>query len=179
MALTLVSIDEERRSKPFLRSRTLRRNPTYRALQPDDVKWMYAAYRQGGMRDILPFTLETDQIAEFIEGVLALATGNVVLEARNATGPVGIIRLNENGHRLEILPSFFPWATPRNVVESLVKFLHDVRRDYAVLWTVAPPDKRLAEVMAAYGVIRRVGTLEHWYGPRQPAALFEGRMFDG
>ena len=179
MALALRAIEEVHATpRRFSRSRTLKRRPDYRDFTADDFRWLYAAWEHGGLRDMLPADTPSDPkgFTETVQRVLEPISAVVLLNAPNPSGPTGVVLAVVEGHRVNIKPTFFPWSTTRNRVEALLKWLHSIRTDYTVYWTVPESERALPERMRQYAVLRRVGTLEHWYTDTT-AMMYEGRRF--
>jgi len=69
---------------------------------------------------------------------------------------------------------WFPWATPRQKIETMVHWINEMRRDMKIIEFARPEDKRFWEHIAKHGIMRRVGTVHDVYG--QPSPLFESRV---
>src|SRR5581483_11158584 len=69
---------------------------------------------------------------------------------------------------------WFPWASHRNQLESIVGFLNGVRKQQSLTFYTLPEHKRMYEVCAMHGIIRRVGT-SFVAIPGKSAAVFETR----
>src|SRR5262245_41172886 len=108
---------------------TLKRNPRLRPLGEDDLKWLGAAWRRGGLRELgVPFTDENMPPGQFIEaarGFLGQFEGAWLLEAPASGGgaarPVGVVFAAAGGHLLSPHVAWFPWASARNRIEAAVK----------------------------------------------------------
>lgn len=101
-----------------------------------------------------------------------------VLEARTKKGfiPVGV----SHGHwffdALLIGDTvWFPWASDRNKIESMVKLINELRKEHKLLGMIHPRDKDFFVYVAKHGIIRRVGTI-YDFNPEGPMAMFQSRM---
>jgi hypothetical protein len=72
---------------------------------------------------------------------------------------------------------WLPWASKRNIVECMVGFLRKVRWQYPLQFYVLPEHRRLYEICAMHGVVRRIGTSVIAI-PGKQAAMFETRTPD-
>ena len=70
--------------------------------------------------------------------------------------------------------SWLPWASKRNIVECMVGFLSRIRSELQLQFYATPEHKRLYEICAMHGIVRRVGT-SYVAMPGHPAAVFETR----
>lgn len=71
--------------------------------------------------------------------------------------PVGLMELNREAHRMIPRLMWFPWASARNQLESLIKFLDDQRKDNLILIFDSPKSHSFYIRMAQYGLVKRVG----------------------
>lgn len=69
--------------------------------------------------------------------------------------------------------TWFPWASKRNIYESSVNLITELRDHVDLILHVKNVDKDFAVMVAKHGVIRRVGTL---YGILdEPISVFQSR----
>lgn len=77
---------------------------------------------------------------------------------------------------------WFPWATPRLILESYVNFVNSVRKQnheptgmpYVILEYARENDAKYFDHVCRYGIMRRVGTSEEIY-PAQKCCVYESR----
>lgn len=171
--------------KPPVRWRlkkTLARNVEVRAMEPDDVRYLWAAYKSGAvLGDAFPEGMDATAFREQFDKLAGgLSEGWLIsAETRKGYRPAGAIfgSVAPLGAYMVIVGGvWFPWATRRNILEGTVAFLNTVRRLPVVLYATEE-HKRLYEVCCMHGVIRRVGTSFVVFPGRQ-AAMYETRMPD-
>ena len=69
---------------------------------------------------------------------------------------------------------WFPWASPRNKIESAVYFFNRIRHEIQMVEYANEDAKPFFEMIAKHGVVRRVGTSYNVY-PGTATAVFETR----
>lgn len=139
-------------------------------MQDGDLAYAYAAYKQGafpGMPEGLRprgFDLKFYEAAAFVEEIYTLT-------ARHDGGrrPVGLIlaRIAEEpdmAPRIEPHLLWFPWATPRNKLETSVKWLAEMRLKYLVLIMTPLKDKIFFTHLCRHGVLRVIGKIHFLFG---------------
>lgn len=145
-----------------------------------DLKFLWAAYRQGAMKELSP-ALQKEGLKpqEFSETLLEYLAANFtdawIAEAETLEGfkPAGLVVAWTRGRVIEIGDMiWFPWTTARNTLEAVVKFMDQLRRDFVVLEFARIEDKKFFERVAAHGVMRKIGHAHSIY-PNGPAVLFE------
>lgn len=170
--------------KPKWRLRkTLARKIDIRPMQPDDLKYIWAAYKKGALSPMGEAFAETGMDAAafnsaFESSVEKFSEGWMIC----ADTPKGFIPCGAVfGKFDQILPFmivagvvWFPWASRRNVIEGSVTFFHSVRKAYPTMLFATEQHKRLYEIVCMHGIMRRVGT-SHVAFPGQQAAVFETR----
>lgn len=162
------------------RNRVLKRKPTYHAISDEDLKWVWAAYRKDGLRSLKEFFPSDIQPEEFQNVFVDFIESGIhcwVCDAQTPRGyvPVGLAMGVPTIHKMIALGDFnwFPWASSRNIYESTVNIINDLRGKTNLLMTVDLSNKRFAEKIAANGIMRRVGTL---HGVEDdPIAVFQSR----
>lgn len=156
----------------------------FRPLEMEDVRYVWAAYKKGALEN-LGFDGDEMSAAEFKD-----AFAKKVLEDYDAAWtqfgttskgyiPVGLIfgfwpHATKSPYMIVADMVWFPWATRRNVVESVVNFFNDMRKDIPMVEYARPEDKKLYETVCKHGIMRRVGT-SHVVYPEIPATVFETR----
>lgn len=91
--------------------------------------------------------------------------------------PVGLVLAGwaPGGTYLVVIgATFMPWASKRNIIECIIAFLDGVRREFNLVFYALPEHKRMYEVAAMHGVVRRIGT-SYSVIPGKHAAAFETR----
>lgn len=162
--------------------KTLARRVEVRAMEPNDLKYLWAAYRKGA--DFGEAFVPDLDAAAFRERFEAISSGLsegwiITADTKEGYRPAGVIfgAVAPLGAYLVIVSAtWFPWATKRNVLEGTVAFLNTVRR-LPVIWYATDEHKRLYEVCCMHGIVRRVGTSFVVF-PGRPAAVYETRMPD-
>jgi hypothetical protein len=158
--------------------KTLKRAVDFRPIEDDDVKYVWAAYKKGALA---PMGFEgTDLSAEefksrFEETVVTRCPATWVLFAQQKLKPIGVVFGSWAPNAQYIIIAgmcWFPWATKRNIVESMVNFLNGVRKEFMLVFYTLPEHKRTYEVCAMHGVVRRVGT-SYVAIPGKASAVFE------
>lgn len=171
----------QRHSK-WTRTKTLRRSPSYRPIEEDDVRYLWAAFKKGALKDIGfdDTSLTAEQFSEaFHKFVLSNAHAAWTLFAPTKRGkiPVAVILATwgPGGNHLVVMGmAWLPWATKRNMVESMVGFVQGIRKEIPLMAYALPEHKRMYEVVAAHGCARRVGT-SYVVIPGKQCAVFEAR----
>lgn len=134
----------------------------------DDIRYLWAAYRQGGLKGMPPNVEAKDLFPLFKQGIDIIKPGGGIttLLARNngETIPVGWLigwkYALTIGPAIDMEAVWAPWATPRNKLETLVTFLHRARAlGLVIMWSCKHGDERLFEHVRRYGVARRVGSI--------------------
>jgi hypothetical protein len=165
--------------------RTLKRRAEFRPIENGDVRYTFAAYRKGSLsslgEDFANTDMNADEFKAAFEGfVLKNFHAVWTLFATTPKGviPVGIVFAEgaPNGPYMIVTAAvWFPWASKRNMVEAMVSFLDSVRKQVALVFYAVPEHKRMYEVCAMHGVVRRVGT-SYTVIPGKAAAVFETRV---
>jgi hypothetical protein len=172
----------ESSSKPHPKYRlkkTLKRKPTYRDLGEDDLKYLWALYKKGGL-GVMEDGLDPQGFDEAIRNYLtSVYDHGWVLEAQTKKGrmPVGVVFGLVTG-KLTIIGDmlWFPWASWRNKAESAVGFINHARKDHLLLFWTPKDDvrkRKFLEYIAKHGIAKRVGTLDDLTD--EPLALFQSR----
>ena len=68
--------------------------------------------------------------------------------------------------------AWMPWASRRNIIECTVGFFNSARREFQFVGYATEDHKRMYEVCAKHGIMRRVGT-SYVAIPGHAAAVFE------
>jgi len=70
--------------------------------------------------------------------------------------------------------TWFPWASSRNKIETMVNFFDKIRHNSLLLFYSSQADKDFYVHIARYGVIRRIGNI-HGLLEKEQAPLFQTR----
>lgn len=164
--------------------RTLKRRAEFRPIEDGDVRYTFAAYRKGSLSSLGESFAKTDMDADefkaaFEKFVLERFHAVWTLFAPTPKGviPVGIVFAAWAPNAPYMIVSvavWFPWASKRNMLESMVGFWDSIRKQVPLVFYALPEHKRMYEVCAMHGVVRRVGT-SYTAIPGKAAAVFETR----
>lgn len=159
--------------------RTLRRAVDFRPIEAEDIKYLWAAYRQGSFEFDKRDMTASEFKSAFEEMVIAQfhAAWTLFGMTRRGLIPVGVVFAAWAPHAPFLIvtgASWLPWASKRNIIECMVGFLSKIRLELQLQFYANLDHKRLYEVCMMHGIIRRVGT-SYVAFPGQPAAVFETR----
>lgn len=159
-------------------SRTLKRRVDSRPIEQDDVKFAYAAYRGGALKDHFPEGLSAAGFRTAFEAFVlsqAHAAWVVIAHTKNGFVPIGLALggwAPQGAFMIIIGIVWFPWASKRNIVEGTVGFFNDLRKQFKWMGFALNEHKKIYQVCCVHGVMRRVGT--SYMGDKHPA-VYEGR----
>ena len=88
--------------------------------------------------------------------------------------PVGLIVGLVKESIMEPHVDWFPWATPRQKLETIVRFINEMRMMYVLLVTAREEDWGFFDHIKRYGILRIVGRINGYYG-RGDAMLYQSR----
>ena len=139
------------------------------------MRWLWAAYQKGGI-ELVPRDLDMRQFEAAAYGYLEGFSEQFIVESKM---PVGVIATLTDGYRFEPHTDWFPWATPRNILEGSVKFLSNERKDRVgiIYMHDTEKNKTFLNQIARYGIIRRVGTVKNFFAPGDDAVFFQTQEF--
>lgn len=165
------SKSKKSRSRSIPRKRVLRRDPTFRPIEETDlIGCVYVAYRAGAFKEEEGLT-EQEFADRYVNDVLKWDE-IYVLEALRPDGhvrPVGLMVVGISDHRMIPHVQWFPWASKRNKIETVLKFLNEMRKKWGVLVVADPDSVNFFNHICKTGILRRIGTSEVWYkGKRTP-----------
>ena len=152
----------------------------YRPIEDGDIKYVWAAYKKGALSSMgfEGTDLNAEKFkSEFERIVVTQCPTTWVLLAKTRSGmtPMGVVFGSWAPNANYIIVSgmcWFPWASKRNIIESIVNFLNGVRKDFMLQFYALPEHKRTYEVCAMHGSVRRVGT-SYVAIPGKACAVFE------
>ena len=160
---------------------TVRRAIDYRPIELDDVKYAWAAYKQGALKEM---GLETDLSPEefkaaFSDFILQNCHAAWTLFGKTKKGfiPVGLLSAVWGPGPLVLTImgiSWMPWASKRNIVECTVGFFEGTRKEFQFMGYATHEHKKPYDVCRQLGIARRVGT-SYTAIPGAAAAVYESR----
>jgi hypothetical protein len=159
--------------------RTLKRHTEFRPIEADDIRYFWAAYKQGadlGMAEGMSPEEFKELVGQWIAQKVQMAW-TVLASVNGKTMPVGSVfcAWSPFGNFLIVLyVIWMPWASKRIILESTINFVATARKEYNFQGYAAPEHKRLYEVCAMHGLCRRVGTT-YTAMPGTSLAVFETR----
>lgn len=144
------------------------------------MRWVWAAYRRNGLPSLSEIFEKDLQPREFEERFADLLDAGFfcwICEADTDRGrtPVGLVLGRPFVHNTLIMGNmtWFPWSSRRNVLESVVHLVNELRSEVHMLFHVEQHDKRFFNHVAAHGLLRRVGTLYDILD--EPIAVYQSR----
>lgn len=155
-----------------------------RPVDNDDVKYLFAAWRMGHLSfdDFNPDGMTAEAFVEafatYIASRFQVAYTLIAKAPGKGTIPVGVVFgiIPLHGKPVVWCGDFtwFPWASPRNKLESTVHFMNQMRREWLVLGFADMGTVPFFEHVCRYGVLRRVGTVFDML-IEGPTAVFQTR----
>jgi len=148
-----------------------------RPTDADDMKYLYAAWRLGSpvlqaiKTENTPEAF-TEAFGEHIALRFQRAYTLIATPPGKDTMPVGVVFGIVPFYQKQVmwLGDFiwFPWASPRNKLETTVHFLNQMRKQYTIIGFCEPEAINFFEHICRYGVLRRAGTVFDFFeeGPR-------------
>lgn len=175
-------------AKPRL-YRTLKRKTSFAPMSEEHLPYMWAAYKTGALNKLHPtFELELTK-EELPEALNAYMVANDLVgmtyfaEHKGKMAAIGIGLFWQRGRVLQTENLiWFPWSSSRNVLETYINFLNQIRRmdhpetgmKYMVLEFAEEKDQKFFDHVSSYGVMRRVGTSHEVY-PGAKSCIYETR----
>lgn len=166
--------------KKWRLSKTLSRHVDVRPIEDADVKYAWAAYRQGRFTEIgFSANLSPSEFKYAFERfVLENAHGAWTVLAQTSKNfmPIGITMGTWGpGQRFMVMAwtAWFPWASKRNIVEGTVAICNRLRHDFPLMCFANETDKKMYETCMMHGIVHRIGT-SHSLGEKM--TIFEARV---
>ena len=160
-------------------SKTLRRRTEFRPIENGDVKYAWAAYKQGKLPQLdFPEDLSAPDFKTAFEAFVLTRTHaawTILAETAKGFLPVGIILGHWGPDRAFMILSgiaWYPWASRRNIIEGTVNFSNIMRKQLPVIGFANDEHRPLYEACCMHGIMRRIGT-SHVLGKK--LTIFEGR----
>ena len=160
-------------------SKLLKRDAVMQPLDASHIKFLWAAYRLGGLEPIVR-GLDQDQFRFAMEEIAVAADSIMVGLAQNPQREEPMPCCVVVGRLLDdfgIIPhvAWLPWATDRNKLELGAKYFSEIRDSGLVGLAYMPkPEQNYLEQLCRYGVLRRVGTIQK---NEEDVALFQTRKY--
>lgn len=168
--------------------KTLARRLEFRPIEREDIRYAWAAYKNGclasmgekwaqGDMDAAAFAVEFEvEVSTVYHGVWTM-----LAEGRKGFIPVGIVLAFWSHPDPKFAPFmivgdivWFPWASTRNKIESAVNFFNSIRGQLAMVEYASEKHRPFFEMICQHGVMRRVGTMEYAIGGEKHA-VYETR----
>jgi hypothetical protein len=146
-------------------NRTLRRYVEARPAEPEHMAYIWAAYKRGSLDRLDPafedHELDPAAFHETFMTYLVRSHNEVVIfyaHGKKGYGPIGFAASWLSNRILTIGKMvWFPEATPRAIVESVVNFVNSRRRRDVILGFADEPDTKFFVVLCKHGILRTVG----------------------
>lgn len=87
--------------------------------------------------------------------------------------PVGVATLEYHGQIAYPHHIWYPDASPRNKLEITLAFLLELKKSYVGFVMVEKKNENFFRHLGKFGVLRKVGKLYDWFGPKDHATLFQ------
>ncbi len=169
--------------------KTLARQVSFRPIEHEDLRYVWAAYKKGALASMgekfAGGEMDRDAFVDAIEAEIQVnyhGAWTLFADApRRGVMPVGLV-LGFYSHPNPAFAPFmivgdmvwFPWASPRNRIESAVGFFRAIHAQVPMVEYARAQHRRFFEMIAKHGVMRRVGTSFNVY-PGEATAVFETR----
>lgn len=130
----------------------------------------------GMWEDEMPRGMSRDEFYAALLDTVGQYAVDFVFEAKTPSGvrPIGVaiadFRFKGNG--LEPHVFWFPWAEPRQILESVVNFLRDFGKQFKILLYIEARDSRFWEHVHNYKVMKKGCKVTDAYGPGEDAMLY-------
>ena len=114
---------------------------------------------------------------EFYEALANLQQSVVSLVTLIADGrPIGMILVLGAPMHVEPHADFFPWATPREKLETIVNFLNEIRRQVSTFIFSSEKDTPFFNHICKYGILRRGCKVHHYFGDKDAMLFYTRRI---
>lgn len=144
--------------KKFRLRNLIRRDTSFRPIEIEDMKWLWAAYKTGSFDAVaFPEDLAKEELTDMMLAHFASMHEVFVLETETKRGkiPVGVVG-SLITERTEPHVNWFSWATSRNKLECATYFFSKMRNRPLLVWSKEEHVKFYTHV-SRYGVLRRIG----------------------
>jgi hypothetical protein len=193
--MKLASASRTRRDEPiikirsgdkYLRGRALRRGAKFAEYdEAADFGYVWAAHRMGAFDQMFGDDFDQETFKAMLKSYFALGKW-FTLRAENSHYPVarGMIPVGLMGCELPerlgrplLQPHafWFPWASHRNKVETVLRFLYDLRESTSILIFARPDTDAFFKIMKKYQVLRRIGKAHNHFDKGEHATVWEAK----
>lgn len=152
--MTLSSFNRQRREFLFRQSR-----PKVRKYEQSDAGFLWAAYK-GGSLPLVEGLSQKDFLVEIAKKYGAFDLLWIIEDDntsfKSGRGQIGLVGIKTDGWAFSPSAIFFKWATPKNILRSLVGFFQMIRyqKDVGVCRVEAlERDARMLSRLKKYGVL--------------------------
>lgn len=171
--------------------KTTARHVEFRTIEESDLKYAWAAYKKGALKDMAGPFADTGMTAEQFniqfEAIVPVryhgAWTLIANAPRRGVIPVGMVFAFYSHADPALSPfmiigdlAWFPWASARNKIESAVHFFDTIRTSIPMVdYAYGDTNRRFFEMICKHGVMQRVGTTFNVV-KGEPCAVFETRV---
>lgn len=156
------------------RKRLARRGIEIRPMERNDLQYFWPAYCKGerfGWPEGLGPSDVVDRALTMFDGFGEIWL--LLAQTKDGKRPVGYVTAVTDNWRAWFQFAYFPWASVRNRLETMVGFLDGARRNRMGYIHVKVQDKPLLDRVLDYAVVTRVGTNAHYFGLGEHAMQYE------
>lgn len=102
---------------------------------------------------------DPDGVKRVMSAFLELGDSRILIaKTKRGRIPVGLMLAADKGSFYEPHVSWFSWASPRNKLETMLRYFADRRHDATFVIISEIEWKDFWELLARYGVLKRIGT---------------------
>ena len=154
-----------------------------REIGPEDMKYIWAAYRKDGLEEFDPVLGVDMGLEDFKQAFVECVNGKynaiwIITGPVSGREPMPIAfvtgwvrgRILEMGHA-----TWFPWVAPRVIFDAAEVFFERARREYFVMEFARERDQRFFDAVAKTGVIKRTARFHGMY-PGEAAILYIAKV---
>lgn len=147
--------------KKYIRDRTLKRGVMVDGFKEKYLRRLFVAYRMGEMPSFAD-GLTSDEFKEDFREIARNVQIGFLLDSKSL---VGLVNVGYSVHVIHPVFHYFSWATPRNKLETALKFFLEVKQHARALMTVPKggTEARMLSHLGKYGVIRGIGDYKGFY----------------
>lgn len=142
-----------------------------RPITDSDVRFLYAAYKEGGFADLIMPDLPPQTFQDRIEALLGSVEYDWVLETDK---PIGLVmgRAIAAGRGVEVQVDWMPWASTRNKLEGSAVFFREISKHLKIFIFADEESEPFWRRFCQYRMLRNgCRVLNHFAGGRH-AQLF-------
>lgn len=169
--------------------RTLARKLHFRPIEAEDIKYAWAAYKSGALKDMAgPFAdlgMSADAFNVQFQAIVPTryhGAWTLLAETKKGFIPAGMVFAFYSHADVALSPfmiigdiAWFPWASSRNRIESAVNFFNTIRATIPMMdYAHGPINRRFFDMICKHGVMQRIGTT-HNVVKGEATAIYETR----